>query len=248
MTQSSELSQLEERIGYRFADPSHLEQALTHSSYSQEAAGDCRHNERLEFLGDAVLGFVVSADLLERFPDDSEGAMTQIKSYLVSAPHLEQEARHIELGAFLRLGRGEERSGGRNKKGLLADAFEALIAAIYLDGGVSAAETFIHRTVLRPEAVEAARAEETNYKSALQEWLQARKLPLPAYRIVSTSGSDHRRLFHVELRIGDHFTATAKGWTKKSAEQETARQGFEFFQEQFVQVAETSPPGESKET
>ena len=90
MTKSSELSQLEERIGYRFADPSHLEQALTHSSYSQEAAGDCRHNERLEFLGDAVLGFVVSADLLARFPDDSEGVMTRIKSYLVSAPHLEQ--------------------------------------------------------------------------------------------------------------------------------------------------------------
>jgi ribonuclease-3 len=250
MTPPSELNRLEERIGYRFADRSHIEQALTHSSFTQEDPDECRHNERLEFLGDSVLGFVVSAHLMQRFPDDSEGGLTQLKAFLVSASHLEHEARRVDLGPFLRLGRGEERSGGRDKKGVLVDAFEALIAAIYLDGGVSAAEVFIRGSVLRPKAVEAARkeCETANYKSALQEWLQARKLPLPAYRIASTSGRDHRRRFHVELEVGSSFKATAEGWTKKSAEQEAARQGLDFFREQYRADEAGSRPSESNET
>lgn len=250
MTSASEFNRLEERIGYHFADRSHIEHALTHSSYAQEAPNECRHNERLEFLGDSVLGFVVSADLMERFPDDSEGGLTQLKAYLVSASHLEHEARRVDLGPSLRLGRGEERTGGRDKKGVLVDAFEALIAAIYLDGGIAAAEAFIRGTVLRTVAVDAARKEiETaNYKSALQEWLQARKLPLPAYRVASTSGRDHRRRFHVELEVGSSFKATAEGWTKKSAEQEAARQGLDFFREQDRADDAGLPPCESNET
>lgn len=248
MTSRPDLSQLEERIGYRFNDLSHAEQALTHSSYAQEASVECRYNERLEFLGDAVLGFVVSADLLDQFPAESEGGLTQLKAYLVSASHLEHEARRLDLGAFLRLGRGEERTGGRDKKGVLVDAFEALIAAIYLDGGVAAAQAFIRRTVLLPEVVEAARkqVQTANYKSALQEWLQARKLPLPAYRVASTSGRDHQRRFDVELRVGNCFTAIAEGWTKKSAEQEAARQGLDFFLNQYAEDQAAADLGESK--
>ncbi|MDA1314801.1 MAG: ribonuclease III [Acidobacteria bacterium] len=245
MTSSPKLTQLEERIGYRFNDRSHAELALTHSSYAQEAAAECGYNERLEFLGDSVLGFVVSADLVAQFPEESEGGLTQLKAYLVSASHLEHEARRLDLGVFLRLGRGEERSGGRDKKGVLVDAFEALIAAVYLDGGVAAAEAFIRGTVLLPDVVEAARkeVETANYKSALQEWLQARKLPLPVYSVASTSGRDHRRWFHVDLRVGSDFTATAEGWTKRSAEQEAARQGLDFFQQQYTPDAVDLNPG-----
>lgn len=249
MTSSPDFSQLEERIGYRFRDRSHAEQALTHSSYAQEAAAECLHNERLEFLGDSVLGFVVSADLLEQFPDESEGGLTQLKAYLVSASHLEHEARRLDLGAFLRFGRGEERSGGRDKKGVLVDAFEALIAAVYLDGGVAAAQAFIRATVLLPGVVEAARKQvaTANYKSGLQEWLQARKLPLPVYRVASTSGRDHRRRFHVELQVGSDFTSSAEGWTKKEAEQEAAREGLDFFRRQHAADDADPDPGESNE-
>ncbi len=235
-----EVSRLEESIGYSFADRSRLEQALTHSSCSQESAEDRPNNERFEFLGDAVLGFVVSAALTRRFPDYAEGQLTRLKAYLVSAAHLEALARHISLGSYLRLGRGEERSGGREKRALLVDAFEALIAAVYLDGGITAAEQFVGSTVLTDEVVERgdqqARAE--NYKSTLQEWLQARKMPSPVYQIEATKGPAHRRWFRVALRVGDLYQTAAEGWTKKAAEQDAARDGLAFFQAKYPDEAE----------
>ena len=237
------LTELESRIGYSFSDRSYLEEALTHSSYWQESAGreGCSHNERFEFLGDAVLGFLVTAELMNRFPDYTEGQLTQLKSYLVSGAHLEEAARRIELGSFLWLGQGEERTGGREKKALLADGFEALIAAVYLDGGIPAAKRFVTSLVLADDAIERARMEEktANHKSALQEWLQKNKLPWPEYEVVSTSGPDHRRWFQVALQVGILFETTAGGWTKKAAEQDAARQAVKFFFDRGGEVKES---------
>ena len=232
MPASGEERVLEERLGHHFGDRGLLEHALTHRSYSQEASGNCPQNERLEFLGDAVLGFVVSQGLMERFPEYSEGQLTKLKAFLVSAAHLIGVAREMNLGESLRLGRGEERSGGRAKKALLVDALEAVIAAVYLDSGLETVRRFVDCHILTAQALEDADANLAldNYKSALQELLQGRKLPAPAYRIVSQSGAPHRRTFTVELRVGTLFSASAKGKTKKAAEQATARQALRFFQ------------------
>ena len=236
------LTELESRIGYSFSDRSYLEEALTHSSYPQESAGrdDGSHNERLEFLGDAVLGFLVSDELMNRFPDYTEGQLTQLKSILVNGTHLEAAARRIELGAFLWLGQCEERTGGRDKKTLLADGFEALIAAVYLDGGIPAARRLVTSLMLADDAIAKARLEDkTAHKSALQEWLQKHKLPQPEYEIVSTSGPAHRRWFQVALKVGSLFETTARGWTKKAAEQDAARQAVKFFHDRGGEVKES---------
>ncbi len=230
-TPSQRTPALEERIGYRFGDPGLLEHALSHRSHAQEASGDRPHNERLEFFGDAVLGFIVSKSLMDRFPSYTEGQLTKLKAFLVSAAHLVEVARRLSLGESLLLGIGEERSGGRDKKALLVDTLEAVIAAIYLDGGLEAAREFVERQVLTDGALREAdeNLEIDNFKSALQELLQGRKLPTPCYQIVSQSGPPHRRTFTVELRVGKLFSAAAQGSTRKAAEQETARQGLEFF-------------------
>lgn len=236
------LTELESRIGYSFSDRSYLEEALTHRSYWQESAArdDGSYNERFEFLGDAVLGFLASDELMNRFPDYTEGQLTQLKSILVNGAHLEAAARRIELGSFLWLGPGEERTGGRDKKTLLADGFEALIAAVYLDGGIPAARRLVTSLVLSDDAIEKARLEDkTAHKSALQEWLQKNNLPWPEYEVVSTSGPDHRRWFQVALKVGSLFEATAGGWTKKAAEQDAARQAVKFFRDRGGEVRES---------
>ena len=241
-TNPAALTELESRIGYSFSDRSYLEEALTHSSYWQESADreGCSHNERFEFLGDAVLGFLVTAELMNLFPDYTEGQLTQLKSYLVSGAHLEEAARRIELGSFLWLGPGEERTGGREKKALLADGFEALIAAVYLDGGIPAAKRLVTSLMLADDAIERARLEDkTAHKSALQEWLQKNKLPRPEYEVVSTSGPDHRRWFQVALQVGSLFETTAGGWTKKAAEQDAARQAVKFFHDRGGEFKES---------
>lgn len=222
---------LQERIHHRFGNPGLLEHALSHRSYAQEASGGRPHNERLEFLGDAVLGFVVSKSLMDRFPSYTEGQLTKLKAFLVSAAHLVEVARRLSLGESLLLGIGEERSGGREKKALLVDTFEAVIAAVYLDGGLEPARQFVESHVLTEEALREANdnLEIDNFKSALQELLQGRKLPTPGYQIVSQSGPPHRRTFTIELRVGRLFSATAQGSTRKAAEQETARQALEYF-------------------
>ena len=232
---------LEERIEHRFRDPELLERALTHSSHAHEQeAGDSARadNEQLEFLGDAVLGFVVSRLLCERFPSFHEGQLSKLRAHLVSARHLGAVAGRLELGEFLRLGRGEERSGGRSKNALRVNALEALLAALYLDAGLETAQHFIRRCIFEPELerlqVEAAGGlPTTDHKSALQEYLQARSLPPPRYSVVQEHGPDHRKVFTVELRVrppqGEQVYR-AQGSTKKEAEQEAARRALEQLQ------------------
>ena len=228
---SRDLSTLQDTIKYQFRVPSHLHHALTHRSHSQESPEEKPHNERLEFLGDAVLGFVVSERLIDRFPSYPEGKLTKIKAYLVSSANLVKVAQELDLGAYLYLGRGEELSGGRTKRALLVNTLEALIAAIYLDGGMEAAAQFVDRVILTKDSVAVADVnfEADNYKSVLQELLQAEKLPSPAYRIAQEAGPPHRRTFTIELLVGELFRASANGSTKKAAEQEAARIALEYF-------------------
>jgi ribonuclease-3 len=238
---SEEISALEEEIGHRFRDPELLVRALTHSSHAHEresGASTRDDNEQLEFLGDAVLGFVVSQLLCERFPDFHEGQLSKLRAHLVSARHLGGVARRLELGQFLRLGRGEERSGGRAKAALLVNALEALLAAIYLDGGLEAAHHLIRQRIFESEIgllqkQAGGGLATTDHKSALQELLQARALPPPRYTVVMEHGPDHRKVFTVELRIHSAEGAQvyrASASTKKEAEQNAARQALERLQ------------------
>ncbi len=222
------LGPLEEAIGYEFRDLGLLEHALTHRSRAHEdASGGVIDNESLEFLGDAVLGFVVADMLFTRFPTHSEGYKSKVKAGIVSSASLARLAEAIHLGRYLLLGRGEEKTGGRTKHAILADCFEAVIAAVYLDGGIEAAREFI---VSRMEPLivqageQAADASFTaDWKSALQEWLQASGRGLPAYRLASAEGPDHRKRFAIELVVGGEVIATGEGRAKKEAEQLAAR-------------------------
>lgn len=220
----TERAALEQAIGFRFSHPLRLERALTHSTVRQEAppefSGD---NEELEFLGDAVLGLIVSDALLRRFPDWTAGRLSQGKARLVSAPSLHQAARRLNLGAFLHLGRGEEKTGGREKETLLADAYEALVAAIYLDGGLAPAAGFVDRTLLSESlADQAALPGQPDNKSALQEYLQARGRRPADYRVVQESGPDHQKTFVIEVVLEGSPLARGSGASKKKAEQTAA--------------------------
>jgi ribonuclease III len=216
-------------IGYRFRDRGLLEHAMTHTSRANEdVSGGVVDNESLEFLGDAVLGFVIADLLFREFPEFDEGGKSKIKASLVSTTTLARQAESLNLGEHLLLGRGEEKTGGRQKHVLLADGYEALIAAIYLDGGIEAAQTFIAREfggLLADARRHGAGGQD--YKSSLQELLQARELPLPEYRLVSTAGPDHHRLFQVEVVVKGEPVAQATGASKKDAEQEAARMALE---------------------
>lgn len=226
---SDTLGPLEEAIGYTFTDLGLLEHALTHRSRAHEdASGGVIDNESLEFLGDAVLGFVVADMLFTRFPTHSEGYKSKVKAGIVSAASLARLAVDIDLGRFVLLGRGEEKTGGRSKHAILADSFEALIAAVYLDGGIDAARQFIVSrmgpliTGAGELAADASFTED--WKSALQEWLQAEGQGLPTYRVASAEGPDHRKRFSVELIVGGEVIAQAEGRAKKEAEQLAARE------------------------
>jgi len=225
LASSRDLSELEARLGHPFSDPMLLERALTHRSRANEdMSGGTVDNESLEFLGDAVLGFVMADLLFREFPQFDEGQKSKIKATLVSTSTLASMARALGLGEFLALGRGEEKTGGRKKQALLADSYEAVIAAIYLDAGIEAARAFVTRAF--SEGIEDVRSPEfwgRDYKSALQELVQARDLPLPDYSVASESGPDHRKLFTVEVRVADDLLGSAKGQSKKAAEQEAAR-------------------------
>lgn len=220
-----ELSELEKAIGHTFARRDLLVRAMTHSSHSHERGGEAiSHNEQMEFLGDAILGFVVSQELWERFPDYSEGQLSKMKAHLVSATHLYSVASELELGSFLQLGRGEEKSGGRQKRALRANALEALLAALYLDAGLAKTRAVVQRIVLAgwlERGIETFPM--TDFKSALQEYLQAARRPQPRYVVIGERGPEHRKTFSVELRVGKEFVAQAEGPTKKMAEQEAAR-------------------------
>lgn len=220
---------LETRIRYRFRDGGLLEHALTHRSRAHEdPSGGVLDNESLEFLGDAVLGLVVADALCRRFPQSSEGQKSKIKAMLVSAASLAELAERLDLGEHMILGRGEEKTGGRRKQALLADTCEALIAAIYLDGGLEPARQFILRE-LGPALEEAGRPNYfgRDHKSRLQEAMQRLGRPLPSYRVAGEAGPEHRKLFHVEVRVGGEVIAQGTGRTKKDAEQEAAKAALE---------------------
>ncbi len=221
---NGELAELETLLGHRFADRQWLEQALTHRSYRQESAA-ARNNERLEFLGDAVLTLLASEFLVARFPEWTEGQLSRSRARLVNAGSLSAAASRLALGRFLRLGRGEEKSGGRGKQALLADAYEAVVAAIYLDAGLGAATSFARRTLLEPALSDHPELlSRSDHKSALQEWLQARGRSPAEYLVVAESGPDHRKRFTVELCVEGERLAIAEGASKKEAEQAAARE------------------------
>ena len=221
----AEFAPLEKTIGYKFKDPGLLEHALTHRSrVHEDASGGVFDNESLEFLGDAVLGFAIADLLFRRFPDRNEGWKSKMKSMLVSTASLARLAEGLDLGQHLLLGRGEEKTGGRRKQALLADGYEALIAAIYLDGGVEQITAFVARQFegLIGEARTPGAAFH-DYKSALQERVQATGNPLPEYTVIGETGPDHHKQFHVEVRVGGNPIAEGVGRSKKEAEQEAAR-------------------------
>jgi ribonuclease-3 len=223
------LSQLEQKIGYSFRSRALLDRALTHRSFANEHIEEhCQHNESLEFLGDSVLGFVVSAWLLERFPDLSEGKLSKMKAYLVSESRLVEIAEALDLGSYILLNRGEEKTGGRQKKALLADAYEALIGVLYVDGGIAVAERFLRRELRQKlMSIDPASMIGADYKSALQEKLQAAGGHGPVYAVVEVLGPDHRRIFRVELRVGGRAVALGEGHTIKLAQQEAARRALD---------------------
>jgi ribonuclease III len=241
---TAEITALQAALGHHFRRPALLEQALTHSSHAHEiearrAGLDVRDNEQLEFLGDAVLGFVTSQELFERFPHYQEGQLSKLRAHLVSAKHLVQVAEELDLGRYLRLGRGEEKSGGRAKQALLVNALEAVLAALYLDAGIDKVREFILGQVLDPELVRLGRHSEaglavTDHKSALQEFLQSTGRPQPSYTVIKEQGPEHRKTFTIELRVlgaagnGKPLVVSrAEGSTKKKAEQRAAKEALE---------------------
>jgi ribonuclease-3 len=219
-----EFDDLQARIGYRFRDRGLLEHALTHKSRAAEdASGGVTDNESLEFLGDAVLGLVVADTLFHQYPDYDEGQKSKVKAAVVSTQSLARHAERLRLGDHLILGRGEEKTGGRFKQALLADGYEALIAALYLDGGLEAAEAFLKKEL--KDAIDEGSAQTfvRDHKSALQERLQALGRPLPEYRVSGEAGPDHRKTFSVEVVVNGEVLGIATGRAKKEAEQEAAR-------------------------
>jgi ribonuclease III len=228
MTPVPPLDSLQTGLTYRFTNPVLLQEALTHKSFINEqktAAGS--HNERLEFVGDAVLSLVVSEQLAALLPQSSEGALSKHKARLVSESMLADVARRLKLGACLRLGRGEELSGGREKDSLLADALEALIAAVHLDGGLESSRRVVaglFENELRQVATQQHRPGEDDYKTQVQEWCQRRFDSLPAYTVVRESGPDHDKLFEVEVTVNGKVVGRGTGRSKKEAEQSAAKQ------------------------
>jgi ribonuclease-3 len=229
---------LEERLGHKFSQPALLEKALTHSSSvpelkssgAEEPGGSAlpMDNERLEFLGDAVLELLTSEYLLASFPEWSEGQLSKSRARIVNASSLEAAARRLRLGEHLRLGRGEEKTGGREKPTILADAFEAVVAAVYLDAGLGSTREILRRLLFEQALEERGeRISESDRKSALQEFLQGRGRPPAEYRLAGESGPDHQKVFLIEVWVNGEYMATGEGSTKKEAEQRAARSALE---------------------
>jgi len=219
---------LEDALGYRFGNQELLREALRHSSYANEHRGaEATSNERLEFLGDSVLGFVTAEFLFRRRPDSPEGELTRIRARLVCEESLYEVAQRIDLGRYLCLGHGEEAGGGRERASILADATEAVIAAVYLDGGIEAASALIHRLLL-DDATEVRAAEKRlDYKTALQELVQRKPGRTVVYRLTGETGPDHAKTFSVSVLLGDEVAGSGSGRSKKEAEQMAARDALE---------------------
>lgn len=201
------------RLAYTFVNNALRERALSHRSVGAD------NNERLEFFGDALVNLIVTEQIYEKFPRADEGELTRLRARLVSEPALAEVARAIELGDELRLGPGELKSGGFRRDSILADAFEALIAAVYLDGGWNGCRTLV-RDLFEPRLAQAASGEDKDAKTRLQEWLQARAQPLPSYELVAASGADHAKVFEVECAVaGADLRAQGRGSSRRAAEQ-----------------------------
>jgi ribonuclease III len=221
------LQALEDRLGHRFRDRSLLDRALTHVSDAHEdLSRHTLHNEPLEFLGDSVLGFLVAMMLHRRAPEGGEGTKSKLKAHLVSAPSLAHRAQALGLPELLRLGRGEEKTGGRTKTALWGDAYEAVIAALYLDGGIEAAQRFVE-SQFGPELASLDEDALRDFKTRLQERLQAEGRPVPRYAVIEELGPSHRRRFRVQCLIDDRPVAEGEGHSKKEAQQEAARLALE---------------------
>ncbi len=216
------LDNLEKRIGYSFSDRQLLVQALTHKSFSNEQAGYSLHNERLEFLGDAVLELVVSDWVFCHYPDIPEGGLTRIRAEVVSEKGLTRIAKELSLGEGLRLGKGEHKGGGREKASLLSDALEALLGAVYRDGGFVNAYAVIEKIFTREIQQSALQRYGSDYKTCLQERLQAQYGALPEYTLTQVAGPDHERVFSMEVYFAGKLLGKGEGSSKKSAEQKAA--------------------------
>jgi len=232
----ADLTALQQTLGVSFNDLSLLEQALVHSSYINERPGFApTSNERLEFLGDAILGFIVAEELYQRFPQFSEGEMTKLRSSLVCRDTLSRIARAISLGNYLYLGRGEEVSGGRHKPANLVGALEAVIAAIFLDQGSTTTRDFVLRSLNKELDRVLSQGVEADYKSQLQELIQSRQQQTPTYNVIEAGGPDHDRTFTVEVRLGDTVLGRGAGKSKKVAEAEAARSALAQLSTNFTQ-------------
>ena len=219
------MNTLEEKLGYSFHDLSLLENALTHSSRANESRGKLLSNERLEFLGDSILGMVVADHLYRNHSDMPEGELTRTRAALVCEESLVEVARELELGKYLHLGKGESTGGGRERPSIQADAVEAVLAAIYLDGGIGSARKFIQRYILSREI--AGLAKPLDHKTALQELVQRESGQVLQYRLVGEEGPDHNKRFFVEVDLNGKSVGSGSGRSKKEAEQMAAAAAIE---------------------
>jgi len=221
-----QLQQLQKKLDYTFNDITLLQAAMTHKSYLRKNFNDHKMPspfERMEFLGDSVLGFVTAKELFLRHPDEQEGKLSKLKSKIVSATYLTLKAQQLDLGRYILLSSEEQDSGGAEKPSILSDAMEALICAIYLDSGIAMATRFIKNYILKDYESVVNRNDLINYKSILQEHLQSRNQPPPEYVTVTEEGPQHNKTFTIEVRIGKKAMGTGKGANKKAAHQEAAR-------------------------
>lgn len=216
---------LETGLGVSFPDKEMLRRALTHRSCVQE--GDDISNERLEFLGDSVLGSVIAEHLFEAYPEWSEGKLTRAKAAVVSEPALAAAARRLEIGKYLQLSKGEEQSGGRERSSILCGAFEAVVAAIYIQNGAEKTKEFILRALAEPLQAVVRGDYNRDYKTLLQELVQENHRILPSYRVVEERGPDHNKSFVVEVLLGEEILGVGTGKSKKEGEQAAAKQGLE---------------------
>ena len=222
---------LEERIGYTFRDRGLLENALTHSSYANEhRAKKMPSNERLEFLGDSILGLVVADHLYRTRPDLPEGDLTRIRAALVCEASLVEVAKGLDLGSYLKLGRGEESGGGRQRPSIQADAVEAMLAAVYLDGGIGEARRLIHTLIIDQEQERTAAGRD--YKTAIQELVQRTSGQVLAYHLIGETGPDHAKTFEMEVLLNGAAIGSGFGRSKKEAEQAAAKAGVAHLEEQ----------------
>ena len=216
---------LEEKLGYTFRDPALLENALTHSSCANESRGKLQSNERLEFLGDSILGMVVAEHLFRNHPELPEGDLTRTRAALVCEDSLVEVAEALGLGDYLKLGKGEEAGGGRNRPSIRADAVEAVLAAVYLDGGIGSARKIIQKYILSKEI--SGRKTVRDYKTALQELVQRESGQVLKYCLTGEDGPDHNKRFFVDVQLNGNAVGSGEGRSKKEAEQMAAKAAFE---------------------